>query len=115
MQELDFIAKYGPTGILGLLLIGAGKVGLKVIDRWFTLSDKIEAALDNYNATVLAAEVVAERRHSETRELVRSESELTRRDIRQVVDNAEHHLIERLGRTQPISGPGSYIDVEPLK
>lgn len=115
MQELDFVAKYGPTGILALLLIGAGKVALKVIDRWFTLSDKIEAALDNYNATVRAAEVSAERRHSETRELVKDEGDLTRRDIRQAVTNAESHLIERLGRTQPISGPGSYIDVEPLK
>lgn len=114
MHELDFIAKYGPTGILGLMLIGAGKVALKVIDRWFTLSDKIEAALDNYNATVLAAEVVAERRHSETRELVRTENELTRREIRQEVNKAEAHLIDRLGRP---SDPriGNFIDVEPLK
>lgn len=94
MNEVDFVAKYGPTGILALMLIGAGKVALQVIGRWFTLCDKIEATLDDYRAMVRAAEVTAEKRHSETRGHITAESDLTRRDTRQAVADLKDDLVQ---------------------
>ena len=60
--EISVWVAYGAPGILVLLAIGASKLGLRMVDRWFMLADKIEAMLVLYKETVLQQDVNAERR-----------------------------------------------------
>lgn len=86
--ELDFMAKYGPSGVLAILAIWVGRVGIKMLDRWFMLADKIEAALDSYMKVASNNEVAAERRHSDTRAFVEAAAKETRHNLRSDIAGA---------------------------
>lgn len=82
MTELDFVAKYGPVGLLGLMFITFGRISVRLLDRWFKLADKIEQALDAYMKAQADAALDAEKRHGETRELLELKAKEIRHGVR---------------------------------
>jgi hypothetical protein len=89
---------YGAPGLLVILFLGAGRLGQKVVDRWFVLADKFEAALDSYQKEIRSAEASADKRHAETRLYIETAMKETRHDMRDMLNVSSGRLSELISR-----------------